>query len=288
MNVAAAAEVVDSQCALAELLRTSKQRCSLIMAVTPADAEWVLAHTNTRNRAVNSSWVDELTRRIKAGLWQLTHEGIAFDTNGVLIDGQHRLWAAALSESTVPMRVFLNEPPEGLQVIDTGRTRANHEVITLAGGSGRVTMKQLATLRVLVSGLQNYLRKSASEEAELLRRHRAAVDFAHDSLPSTRYRGVATAVTRGVIGRAFYSADLDRLRHFADVLQTGVASDESDGPITLLLQALLSTPTGRRSHSDNRVMYAKTERALSAYLKGERISKLYAVTSELFLLPGEE
>ena len=288
MNVSLAAEVADSQCALAELLRTSKQRRNLIMAIAPADAEWALAHTNTRNRNVTSSWVDELTRRIKAGLWQLTHEGIAFDTNGVLIDGQHRLWAAALSNSTVSMRVFLNEPSDGLQVIDTGRNRANHEVITLAGGLGKVVKNQLATLRVLVSGLQNYLRKSAFEEAELLRRHRAAVDFAHEVLTSARYRGVATAVTRGVIGRAFYSADHAQLRHFADVLQTGVASDESDGPITLLLQAFLSTPTGRRGHSDNRAMYAKTERALSAYLKGERLSRLYAVTSELFPLPGEK
>jgi hypothetical protein len=277
-----------STCALAELIASSKQRRNLILAVTPADADWALSHTNTRNRAIANHWVDELTRRIKAGLWQLTHEGVAFDTNGVLIDGQHRLWAVAMSDTTVPMRVFLNEPPEGLQVIDTGRVRASHEVITLAGGMGKVAKNEVATLRVLVSGLQCYVRRSAAEEADLLRRHRAAVDFAHDVLPSARYRGVATAVTRGVIGRAFYSANQPQLRHFADVLQTGVASDEADGPITLLLQAFMSTPTGRRSHSDNRAIYAKTERALSAYLKGERLSQLRAVTNELFPLPGEE
>jgi len=288
MSVAITAEAELSKCVLAELIESSKQRINLTLAVTPADAEWALAHTNTRNRAVASSWVDELTRRLKSGLWQLTHEGIAFDSNGVLIDGQHRLWAVALAGFTVPMRVFLNEPPEGLQVIDTGRTRANHEVITLAGGLGKVGKTEIAALRVLLAGLQNYARRSASEEAKLLRQHRAAVDFAHEVLPSARYRGVATAVTRGVIGRAFYSADHAKVRHFADVLQTGVASDEADGPITLLLQAFLSTPTGRRGYSDNRVIYAKTERALSAYLKGEQLGRLYAAAGELFPLPGEE
>lgn len=288
MSVAITAEAELTKCVLAGMIESSKQRSNLILTVSPADAEWALAHTNTRNRTISSNWVDELTRRIKAGLWQLTHEGIAFDSNGILIDGQHRLWAVALSGFTVPMRIFLNEPPEGLQVIDTGRTRANHEVITLAGGLGQVSKTEIAALRVLVAGLQNYARRSASEEATLLRQHRAAIDFAHEVLPSARYRGVATAVTRGVIGRAFYSADHAQLRHFADVLQTGVASDEADRPITLLLQALLSTPTGRRSYSDNRVIYAKTERALSAYLQGERLGKLCASTGELFPLPGEE
>lgn len=287
MSAAMTAEAETSKCVLAELIESSKQRSNQIMVLTPADAEWALAHTNTRNRVVSSNWVDELTRRIKAGLWQLTHEGIAFDSNGILIDGQHRLWAVALSGFTVPMRIFLNEPAEGLQVIDTGRARANYEVITLAGGLGKVGKAEVATLRVLVAGLQNYARRSASEEGKLLRLHRDAVDFAHAALPSARYRGVATAVTRGVIGRAFYSADHAKLRHFADVLQTGVASEETDRPITLLLQALMSLTTNRRGYSDNRVMYAKTERALSAYLKGEHIGKLVASTTELFPLPGE-
>ena len=36
-----------------------------------------------------------------------------------------------------------------------------------------------------------------------------------------------------------------------------------------------------------RIRYAKAERALMAYLKGERISHLRAVGSELFPLPEE-
>lgn len=202
-----------SSCGLAELIASSTRRRNMVLAITPLDAEWALSHTNVHNRDISNSWVNELTRRIKAGLWQLTHEGVAFDTKGALIDGQHRLRAVVTSETAVFMRVFLNEPPGALYVIDTGMARKSHEIITLAGGMGKVAKNEIATLRVMVSGLQHYARRSAEEEAELLKAHREAIDFAHKVLPSSRYRGIATAVTRGVIGRAFYSANQRQLQH---------------------------------------------------------------------------
>jgi len=90
-----------------------------------------------------------------------------------------------------------------------------------------------------------------------------------------------------VLARASYSADHDKLRHFADVLQSGVASCEEDQPITLLLKFLIESAQGRRGRPEMRERYAKTERALSAYLAGEQLSKLYAATTELFPLPEE-
>jgi hypothetical protein len=277
-----------SSSGLADIVRTTTMQTNMPIVITPADAEWALMHTNTHNRVLTGRWVDELARRIKAGLWHLTHAGIAFDTGGVLIDGQHRLWAVVLSETAVTMRVFLNEPSENIQVIDTGRPRASHEVITLAGGLGIVSKNQIATLRVLVSGLQSYARQSPAEEADLLRRHLQAVEFATTALPASRYRGVATAAVRGVLGRAFYSADLARLRHFADVLRTGVISSEDDSPAALLIQAALVAQDGRRSLPQNRVMYGKAQRALSAFLRGEQLSVLRAVTEDLFPLPAQE
>ena len=63
--------------------------CSL-MTITPTMALNWLEHANTNNRKIIEAYVKKLARDMKAGRWRLTHEGIAFDPHGVLLDGQHR------------------------------------------------------------------------------------------------------------------------------------------------------------------------------------------------------
>lgn len=253
--------------------------------VTPELASAWLSNCNTHNRKLVDAHVERLVNEMQAGRWQLTHQGIAFSSNRVLIDGQHRLWAVIISGMTVPMRVYFNEPPETLAVVDAVRPRTNDEIITLAGGMGTVTRRELATLRAMIAGLDSYERMTAGQETDLLARHRQAVVFAMDILPKSRFRGVATSVVRSVLARAFYSADHGKLRHFADILQSGIGSEEADQPIMLLFRFLVETGSRQGGRPECRERYAKTERALSSYLRGERLTRLYATTSELFPLP---
>jgi hypothetical protein len=76
-----------------------------IELVTPEYAKIVLSDRNTQNRPLRPSWVNSLSSAIKRGEWQLTHQGIAFDTEGILIDGQHRL--AAIAKSGMPVKMFV-------------------------------------------------------------------------------------------------------------------------------------------------------------------------------------
>ncbi len=262
-----------------------KDPYSMTIDVTPAMADAWLSQCNSHNRQIVDAHVDRLVREMKAGRWRLTHQGIAFSDSRVLLDGQHRLWAVFLSGTTVPMRVFFNEPAESLEAIDAVQARSNDQIITLAGGLGVVGRMELATLRAMVTGFGSYMRMTAGEEAELLSRHYQAIAFAHEILPAARFRGVATAVTRAVLARAYYSADLGRLQHFGDVLRSGVSSGEQDEPIALLLKFLIGTAQGVRGRPEAREKYAKTERALQAYLAGEQLNRLFACTAELFPLP---
>ena len=126
---------------------------SVVLDVTPELAATWLSECNTHNRKLVDAHVDRLARDMKAGRWRLTHQGIAFSTNRVLLDGQHRLWAVILSETTVRMRVFFNEPAESLHAIDSIRPRTNDEIISLAGTIGTVSKSELATLRAMLVGL---------------------------------------------------------------------------------------------------------------------------------------
>jgi hypothetical protein len=66
-----------------------------LVSVTPSLArEWL--KKNTKNRAIRPSHVETLRQSFERGEQVTTHQGIAFDTDGILIDGQHRLSAIAL------------------------------------------------------------------------------------------------------------------------------------------------------------------------------------------------
>jgi hypothetical protein len=260
---------------------------NIVMEVDAAQAaRWL--DGNTHNRPIRDSVVNRFIRDMRAGRWRLTHQGIAFDADGMLIDGQHRLWAVMLAGVTISMRVFFNEPIENMKAVDIGQTRSNFDVLHLTGEAGEVTVNHLATLRAMLAGdSARPVRLSVGEETEEMIKHAGAVDFAMEHLGACRFKGIATATIRGIIARAYYGVDHAKLIHFCDVLKTGSSADEEDGPILLLWQYLVGSAGAGKSGAVRRLRYGKTERALMAYLADERIAHLRAATEELFPLPDE-
>lgn len=99
-----------------------------IEKITPHVALNYLARNVDHNRKLKPSVVKTLIGILQRGEWLLTHQGIAFDREGNLIDGQHRLQAIADSGITATMTVTRNVAPEAFKVIDdvTPRTVADH------------------------------------------------------------------------------------------------------------------------------------------------------------------
>ncbi len=115
--------------------------------ITPAMAEKILNDTTTLieqgkliNRNISERRVDYYTDAMRAKQWQLTHQGIAFDDRGYLIDGQHRLWAVVRSGMTVPMVVTRGVPSSNcglakpLDLIDQGFTRTIAHSLVISHG----------------------------------------------------------------------------------------------------------------------------------------------------------
>ena len=119
--------------------------------------------------------------------------------------------------------------------------------------------------------------------AKLLERHIEAVRFSIEAVRKVRRIGRAT--TRAPIARAYYSAPHDRLREFGAILTGEAFGTEGTKPIALLWKYLVACPVG--GASAEKLMYSKTERALKAFLSGEKLNKLYVSTDELFPLPEE-
>jgi hypothetical protein len=103
-----------------------------IEEVSPAMADKWLG-TQTRNRHLRESRVDFWVGVIDRGEWELTNDAISFDTDGHLLNGQHRLTALVVSEQTLPLVVLRNLPMTAIDVMDTGLTRKTSDALQLRG-----------------------------------------------------------------------------------------------------------------------------------------------------------
>ena len=75
-----------------------------IILVTPnLAAQWL--ETNSNNRPLSKPYVEELARYLLNGTFQTTHQGIAFDNQDRLRDGQHRL--TAIVQTGIAVRLLV-------------------------------------------------------------------------------------------------------------------------------------------------------------------------------------
>lgn len=104
-----------------------------VVMVTPEIAQrWL--DRNHSNRPLRRDAVDQYARDMSAGKWELTGT-IEFDTDGNLIQGQHRCHAVVKSGSTVAMWVLRGIAPSAQRVMDTGRRRKASDNLHMTRGT---------------------------------------------------------------------------------------------------------------------------------------------------------
>lgn len=105
---------------------------SKVQSITPKKAGELL-RANTTNRPLSKSVVKTFAEAMKRGEWMVTHQGIAFDASGVLIDGQHRLAAIVEAGLPVELTVFTDVEEGTFDVLDTGKRRNAADVLAIEG-----------------------------------------------------------------------------------------------------------------------------------------------------------
>lgn len=106
---------------------------SFLERITPEVAAAIIGSQNGHNRTLRDGRVERYAEAMKRGQWRTTGQGLTFDTDGNLIDGQHRLHAVVLSGVTVEMVVVRDADPTAFTVIDTGLNRRAADTLQLAG-----------------------------------------------------------------------------------------------------------------------------------------------------------
>ena len=98
--------------------------------ITPLKAAMFLEN-NSHNRKLNEKQVSLLASDMVSGNWRLTHQAIAIDADGELIDGQHRLRAVLKSNAAVNMYVARYEGSESVMAlpIDLHKKRSQVDIL---------------------------------------------------------------------------------------------------------------------------------------------------------------
>ncbi len=264
-----------------------------IVEVTPAQATtWLNA--NVHNRPLRSGVVERYSEVMKQGKWVLTHQGVAFDEQGRLIDGQHRLFAIVESDCTVRMMVTRCLSMKVQAMIDDHAKRSALDVGVVMHGLTGLTAKHVGAARVMWTlCLGKNIRLITNESmTEFLKKYISGLNFAvTDVFRNSNVRGVTNAAVIAVISQAYYQPQVEKeqLITFGDILLRGIGTKEHDGPALLLRSWLVvSANMGLGSHGRPTVMvYRKAMRALYAYLHHEKLEKLYESKEQLFPLIKE-
>lgn len=263
-----------------------------IVTVTPEQAAaWLL--TSTPNRHRSDGLVSKYAEDMKAGRWVTTHQGIAFNGHGDLIDGQHRLAAIVKAGVPVKFQVSREVSAEARRFIDIGRPRSLPDIWRMESRFPNIQNLNLlaATARRMLAGMVRRDSPASNETiTEFTQTHEDALDAILRIMPSGTQTGrVVIAPVTATMARAYYSVDFQRLEEFAACLISGFSNGPKDSSAILLRNLLKDMEKGQnRNAITNIQLYAKTESALASFVAESPLKILKAVSEEQYPLPEEK
>lgn len=254
--------------------------------VTPQQAEEWLAKNAEFQRKLRDSVVDKYARDMINGQWQLTHQGIAFDAKGRLIDGQHRLAAIAKAGVPVKMLVVRDSPSAAYDHLDLGYGRTTVDILK-AQGEGWITNELIAVARFMEAGTNLKavtIARSPFELREMVETHKNALAFVFQNV-ERKVRGVTIAPVLAAVAVAYYiEKDRVKLADFMRLLVSGVAIDPEVDSTVIRLRDSLRDGIGETNTQARMALFLKTQRVVKAYMDGESLSKLYTPNEPCYRL----
>lgn len=259
-----------------------------ILSVSPEMAELWLDGRDA-NRRIRMGHVRELVAEMKAGRWRITHQGIAFGPDGKLVDGQHRLSAVVMAETTVSMLVAYYEARPPLLQIDGIHPKSTTDRLVLSGRKD-LTSAHVATTRAFWNGGWSGQASGgpvATDSAieKILDHFWDAIAFG-SGVMAARTRGVGSAIVAGALARAWLVEDHERLSALVGVLRSGTVADAIDDNAAIALrEQLISSPNAVNGRF-RRDAFLKTQRATKAFCNREPLKLIRAPEKDIYPLPA--
>jgi hypothetical protein len=115
-----------------DFLRQSFLRSGFFV-IKPSVASYILENYNSKNRKISQTKISQTCSDIAAGRFLVNGESVIFDSNGMLIDGQHRLFACVSSNVEIVSLCAFGIDPEAMRTIDLGKGRTVGDIAQIEG-----------------------------------------------------------------------------------------------------------------------------------------------------------
>lgn len=221
-----------------------------VEVVTPDTAKAYL-NLSSQNRNPIARKVSLYARQMRQGLWRLTHQGIAFNASGMLIDGQHRLLAVIESGVHVKMCIFRGVDDDSMASLDSGARRSAAQSAKIIGlDAGNFEMAVAKAILLNPAEKPNAIPELSNVEIiKIFEKHESAIRFACQTHVAYSAKPVKFSATRAAVARAWYSSQCtkERLAQFIYVLDTGIPAIDAakDSSALSLRNWILNNYVGR-------------------------------------------
>jgi hypothetical protein len=251
--------------------------------VEPEEAELWLTNHNKINRPKRFGAIEKYLRDHLNDKWLTTHEAIAFDYNGQMIDGQHRAEMIARAKKAAKTVICLGLEPRVRMVVDIGIPRRPHDILKL-NGFDSATPWSVAIVRQTINSINR--RATMMEIFDAYKRLERKAQIIMAMFPNKKAK-LTTSPICAVMLRALQDYPEERIQDFAEFLYEGLAprANKGNNAVVMLRDWLMKLPA--IGGNADRAVYSRTEAALYAYLNNIRLDKLEPATEELFPMRGD-
>lgn len=248
--------------------------------IPPDLAEKMLAcRDEDHQRKVGPLDVRRYQEELETGNFKLTHQGIAFDRMGRLIDGQHRLLACVASDTPLQSLVWFGVADGTAHLVDGCRPRRHIDAASFHGIN--VSHRFMAVLRGAMNTGCGTRKNTNTEVLQAIETYSESINFACE------HGGKLPCQVLAATARAWYYFEPEDLIRFLGVVKLDVpATRNGDKAATMLYKFIASHPNMGGQVIRNE-MFAKSVRAIQAYMSGESISRLFATEMDLYPLPAD-
>lgn len=190
--------------------------------ISPAHAEELLS-LNTdedyKNRPAGEHTIARYARAIKEGRWALTGEPIILSSDGVLLNGQHRLYACVRSGCDFETLVVFGIDRETFKFMDRGMKRTASHVFSIEGVPNATLMAAAMMWVYRITNLNGFAvaPSNALENEQLL-------DLYYENDGLQRSAWVANAIKRE--GESLISPSLMTALHFLFAQKNRAMADD--------------------------------------------------------------
>jgi hypothetical protein len=219
------AEVDDDHAEIADAVDLGRGLKGRVMLVTPKIAVRWLTRLHQEQRNVASGRVAALARDILNDSFVLTHQAVAFDGEGHLIDGQHRLRGICEANKGVHMLVVWNNAAKFKDPIDRNLPRS---LGFIAQRTNR-EVAALACLRDLEAGYEIKSSMTVNDTVDLWDKHGSTLDLVRAGTPNGK--GVVGGMLAAYVWA--YPVNPPKVCEFATKVANGEMIQRGDAPYAL-------------------------------------------------------